>query len=154
MHTVLPLLSRDLLIVTDECIRDGGEDWPKLTWVVDARDENNLVPISTLPIPPVEEFRNRGGRYGSHNLHENRPGPSYRSDTIVFATFFNGGVRAFDTSNPFQPTEIAHFVPENPEGSRAGACQINDVYVDENRICYCVDRSTGGLYILEMEVEI
>lgn len=154
MHTVLPLLSRDLLIVTDECIRDGGEDWPKLTWVVDARDENNLVPISTLPIPPVEEFRNRGGRYGSHNLHENRPGPSYRSDTIVFATFFNGGVRAFDTSNPFQPTEIAHFIPENPEGSRAGACQINDVYVDENRICYCVDRSTGGLYILEMEVEI
>ena len=40
------------------------------------------------------------------------------------------------------------------EGSRAGAAQINDVYVDENRIVYCVDRSTGGLYILEMEVEI
>jgi len=151
-HTALPLLSRDLLICTDECIRNGGEDWPKPTWVVDARLESNLVPIATFPIPSVEEYGRRGGRYGSHNLHENQPGPAFRSDTIVFATFFNGGVRAYDVSDPMQPREIASYVPEPPAGSRAGEVQINDVYVDENQIVYAVDRFTGGLYCLEADI--
>lgn len=72
-HTVLPLFGPNLLIVSDECTKDDGADWPKLTWVVDNRDETNPVPISTLPLPPVEVFGKRGGRYGSHNLHENPP---------------------------------------------------------------------------------
>lgn len=148
-HTALPILDRDLIIVADESTREGGQDWPKLTWVLDNRDERNPVSIATFPLPDVEEFRNRGGRYGSHNLHENRPGPSFRSDTIVFATFFNGGVRVFDISNPYRPEEIAYFVPEAQEGSRVPATQINDVYVDENGIVYAVERLAGGLHILE-----
>jgi hypothetical protein len=152
-HTVLPLFERGLLIVTDECVRDNGEDWPKLAWVVDARDETNLVPIATLPLPPVEVFGKRGGRFGAHNLHENYPGPlSWRSEQIVIGTFFNGGVRAYDVSNPFQPREVAYFVPGAPPLSRAGAIQINDVYVDERRIVYAVDRFAGGLYVLEMTI--
>ena len=152
-HTVLPLFSRDLLIVSDECTKDDGKDWPKMTWVVDAHDETNLVPISTLPLPSVDSFGKRGGRFGSHNMHENQPVPtSFRSDTIHFCTFFNGGLRAYDTSNPFQPQEIAYFVPGAPKMSPAGAIQINDVWVDENRTIYCVDRFAGGLYILEMNV--
>jgi hypothetical protein len=35
-HTVLPLFERGLLIVSDECVRDDGKDWPKLVRVVDA----------------------------------------------------------------------------------------------------------------------
>jgi hypothetical protein len=151
-HTALPLLSRDLLIVTDECVRDNGLDWPKLTWVVDIRDETNPIPISTFPMPPVEDHGRRGGRYGSHNLHENRPGPAFRSDTIIFATFFNGGVRAYDTSNPFQPKEIASYVPAAPDGAPTGAIQINDVYVDEKAIVYAIDRHIGGLYVLEADI--
>lgn len=150
-HTLLPLFDRDLIVVTDECVRNAGADWPKLTWVVDARDETNLVPISTLPMPDYDSYVNRGGRFGSHNMHENRPGPAFRSSEIIFATFFNAGVRAYDLSNPYQPKEIAYYVPEDPMGSRAGVAQINDVYVDENRIVYTVDRFAGGLYILEMD---
>src|SRR5580698_3196078 len=149
-HTVLPLFSRELLIVADECVMDDGADWPKLTWILDARKETNLVPISTLPMPPLDIYARKGGRFGSHNLHENRPGEtSFRSDTLIFATFFNGGVRAFDTSNPLQPKEVAGFVPPAPAGSRVGAAQINDVFVDENGIVYAVDRFGGGLYVLE-----
>jgi hypothetical protein len=149
-HTVLPLLSRDLLIVSDECVLDGAGDWPKLTWVVDARIETNLVPVSTLPMPPFEVYGHKGGRFGSHNLHENRPGDtSFRSDVLIFATFFNGGLRAFDTTNPLQPKEIASFVPPAPAGTRAKTAQINDVFVDERGLVYTVDRFTGGLYILE-----
>jgi len=149
-HTVLPLLDRDLLVVSDEAITDRGRDWPKLVWIVDARREDNLVPISTLPLPPIETQRQIPGRYGAHNLHENRPGPAFRSSTLVFGTYFNGGVRVHDISDPFQPKEVAHYVPPPPRGSTVGSANINDVYVDENEIVYAVDRFSGGLYVLEL----
>ena len=152
-HTVLPLFDQQLMIVSDEATAVGGADWPKLVWVVDVRDETNPVPIATCPIPPVGEFAGRGGRYGAHNLHENRPVPgSFVSETLIFGTFFNGGVRVFDVSNPFRPEEVAYCVPDAPSGSKAGAIQINDVFVDERRIVYAVDRLIGGLYVLELDV--
>jgi hypothetical protein len=150
-HTVLPLFDRNLLIVSDECVKDDGFDWPKLVWVLDAREETNPVPISTLPAAPHGTFARRGGRFGAHNLHENLPVPtSWRSEQIVIGTFFNAGVRAYDISNPYQPQEVAYFVPAPPPLSRAGAIQLNDVYVDDRRIVYTVDRFVGGLYVLEM----
>ena len=151
-HTVLPLFDRELLLVACESVHDNARDWPKLVWVVDARREENLVPIATLPLPPLEEHAFRGGRFGAHNLHENRPGPSYHSERMVIGAYFNGGVRVHDLANPFQPREIAYFVPDPPPRSKAGAIQINDVYVDENRIVYAVDRFAGGLYVLEMSI--
>jgi len=150
-HTVLPLFDRDLLVVSDECVKDDGFDWPKLVWVVDAREETNPVPISTLPTAPHNVFAHRGGRFGAHNLHENLPVPtSWRSEQMVIGTFFNAGVRAYDIANPYQPQEVAYFVPAAPTLSRAGAIQLNDVYVDDRRTVYTVDRFVGGLYILEM----
>ncbi|HXJ83422.1 MAG TPA: hypothetical protein VMS64_32645 [Candidatus Methylomirabilis sp.] len=152
-HTLLPLLGRGLLIVSDEAVADGGKDWPKLVWVVDVRDETNPVPIATCPLPAVAEFAGRGGRYGAHNLHENRPAPgAWVSETMVVGTFFNGGVRVYDVSDPFRPEEVAYYVPSAPRGSRAGAAQINDVFVDERGIVYAVDRFTGGLYVLELDL--
>ena len=152
-HTVLPLFSRDLLVVSDECVLDDGIDWPKLVWMVDSRNERNLVPISTFPNAPVDAFIKKGGRFGAHNLHENLPIPtSFQSETIVIGTFFNAGVRVFDTSNPFQVEELAYFVPSTPRLSPAGAVQINDVFVDEKQIVYAVDRFTGGLYTLELTI--
>lgn len=152
-HTVLPLFDRGLWIVSDECVQDGGGDWPKLVWVVDARCEANPVPIGTFPMPPVSVFGKRGGRFGAHNLHENLPLPmSFKSDTIIIGTFFNGGVRVFDTTNPYQVEEVAYYVPGTPRLSPAGAIQLNDVYVDERQIVYTVDRFGGGLYILEMNL--
>jgi hypothetical protein len=75
---------------------------------------------------------------------------SFQSDELVFGAFFNAGVRVYDTSNPYQPKEVAHFVPEVPPTARANS--VNDVYVDENRIVYAVDRLKGGLYILELTI--
>ena len=152
-HTLMPLFERGLAIITDECVKDNGEDWPKLTWIVNAQDERNLVPIATMPLPDPEIWCKRGGRFGSHNMHENYPGPcSFRSENLIVATFFNGGLRAFDISNPYQPREAAYFVPGAPKLAPSGAIQINDVWVDERGIVYAVDRFAGGLYILEMNV--
>src|SRR4051812_11538230 len=152
-HTVLPLFERNLWIVSDECVQDNGADWPKLVWMLDARSEANPVPIGTFPAPPVEAFARRGGRFGAHNLHENLPGPaSFRSDHIVIGSWFNAGVRGYDPRDPYRVEEIAYFGPGAPRLSPAGAVQINDVYVDERRIVYAVDRFTGGLYVLEMNI--
>jgi hypothetical protein len=76
---------------------------------------------------------------------------SWFSDQVIVGTFFNAGMRAYDISNPYQPKEIAHFVPPAPNGAPTGAIQLNDVFIDERGIVYAVDRHVGGLYILEMD---
>jgi hypothetical protein len=152
-HTVLPLFDRGLLLVTDECVQKDGADWPKLVWLIDARDETNLVSIGTLPVSGVKPLLHGGGRCGAHNLHENPPARGvWRSEDIVLGTFFNAGVRAYDIRDPFAPKEVASFVPPAPEGSPVGAAQVNDVLVDDRGIVFAVDRHSGGLYCLEMEL--
>ena len=100
----------------------------------------------------MKEFARRGnGRFGAHNLHENRPGHWFSEDVVV-GTFFNGGLRAFDVRDPFQPKEVAWFVPPAPKNSPAKSIQINDVLIDERRVVYAVDRIIGGVYILEMKL--
>lgn len=151
-HTVLPLLSRNLLAISDETVHDHAADYPKLVWFADASHEDSPLIISSAPMPPVADYASRGGRFGAHNLHENEPFDwSWRSEEIVFGSFFNAGVRAFDTRDPFQPREVAAFVPPAPPGSPAGAIQINDVYVAADGVVYAVDRGGGGLYILQYE---
>jgi hypothetical protein len=71
---------------------------------------------------------------------------------VVVGTFFNGGVRAFDVSDPFRPQEVAYHVPPPPPKSTRGAIQLNDVFVDERGIVYSVDRFTGGLYTFELKL--
>jgi hypothetical protein len=151
-HTVLPLFERNLLVMTDESTGDNAVDWPKLIWILDNRNESNPIPISTCPLPNPDDYKDRGGRFGAHNIHENTPGPnSWKSEQIVIGTFFNGGLRAYDLSNPYQPREVATFVPPAPRMTKMNSIQLNDVFVDEREIVYTVDRFSGGLYILEMD---
>lgn len=151
-HTVLPLFSKNLLAITDESVHDHAADFPKLLWFADMSHETAPLIISNAPLPPVAEFAARGGRFGAHNLHENEPFTwSWQSEDIVFGSFFNAGVRAYDVRNPFQPVQVAAFVPEAPEWSAAGTAQINDVYVSADGIVYAVDRCGGGLYLLQFE---
>ena len=151
-HTVLPLPRSNLLAISDESVHDAAADYPKLVWFADVSHETSPLIISSAPMPPVAEFAHRGGRFGAHNLHENEPFAwSWQDEDIVFGSFFNAGVRAYDVRNPFQPAEVAAFVPPAPPGSRTGAAQINDVYVAADGIVYAVDRGGGGLYLLQFE---
>jgi hypothetical protein len=148
-HTVLPLFDRGLLVVADEATGDEGTDWPKLLWMVDAREETNPIIISTMPNPDnFEELHRVGGRIGAHNIHENdpEPGSAILKNTVV-AAWFSAGLRIYDISNPFRPEEIAAFLPETPEGQRG--CRISDCFVDDRGIVYAADRARGGIYVLE-----
>jgi hypothetical protein len=150
-HTALPLRRRGLVVVTDEATADYGQEGTKLMWMVDARVEERPVSIGTFPVPEGD-FLSRGGAFGPHNIHENRPG-SYQDDTLIYATYWNAGLRIFDTTNPYRPEEIAYYVPpkpsQQPGGRERPAVQINDVFVDASGLIYCTDRYNGGLYVLE-----
>ena len=144
-HTCLPLPDRNLVVVTDEAVTDGCEDDRHMVRVVDVSDETRPFVRALCPVPEGD-FCERGLRFGAHCLHENRPG-SYRSQQIVFATYFNAGVRVYDLADPDHPAEIAHWIPECPPGQ--AAAQINDLFVAADHRVYATDRVNGGVYILE-----
>ena len=143
-HTALPLGDRKLLAVTDEAIEPDCEGARKDIHLVDISDEKAPREVSRFPVP-AGDYCSRGLRFGPHNLHENRPG-TFWSDRIVVATYFNAGLRVYDTSDPLRPAEIAFYVPEPPAGQQA--IQFNDVLVGADGLIFVTDRIRGGLYIL------
>ncbi|MEE3660445.1 LVIVD repeat-containing protein [Brenneria sp. g21c3] len=152
-HTALPLPDRDLLIVLDEAVLDNQEDGEKLIWVFDIREPSNPVSIATFPQPAETDYVKKGAHFGPHNLHENRPG-SFISSTLIFATYQNAGVRAYDISNPYRPKETGALVPAAPQSmvdkrpGRPKVIQSCDVFVDAEGIIYSTDYN-AGLSIIE-----
>jgi hypothetical protein len=152
-HNCLPLPDRDLLVVADEAVLDHQEDGLKLIWVFDVREPANPVSIATLPTPDDADYKARGGHFGPHNIHENRPG-SFVSDRLIFATYQNAGVRVFDIGDPYRPVEVGALVPPPPalladhRPGRARVIQSADVFVDAGGLVYCTDYN-AGLYIME-----
>ncbi|HKI56236.1 MAG TPA: hypothetical protein VKB31_03725 [Trueperaceae bacterium] len=147
-HTTMPLPERGLLVVTDEATATPDRESPKLVRLFDIRDEANPVQLSTLP-EPQGPVRTHGPRFGPHNLHENRPG-AFASDQLVFVTYFSGGLRAYDISDPHAPREVAaHVPPSTPDG---GHPQTNDVYVEPDGLVFTTDRGGAGIEILQYEV--
>lgn len=164
-HTAVPLTdrvpaahggTRDYVIVADEAIADNCADQVKYTWVVDVREKTNPVTISTLPTPTERDYCHEGGHFGPHNLHENRPG-AFQSSELIFATYQNAGVRAFDIRNPYAPREVASFVPDgsidhwvDTRPGRPHVVHSADVYVNPEGLMYLTDFNMG-LHILELK---
>ena len=152
-HTSLPLPDRELVIVADEAIADHCADQIKYTWVVDVRAPANPVTIATFPTPAEDDYCAKGGHFGPHNLHENRPG-SFQSSELIFATYQNAGVRVFDVRDAFQPRQVTYYVPPapakmyDPRPESAQQIQTCDVFVDRQGLLYVTDYN-AGLYILE-----
>jgi hypothetical protein len=154
-HNCLPLPDRNLLVVLDEAVLDHQEDGLKLIWVFDNRARENPVSISSFPTPAEADYKAKRGHFGPHNIHENRPG-SFVSSQLIFATYQNAGIRAFDISNPFTPKEVGALVPPQParladtRPNRARVIQSADVFVDAKGLIYATDYN-AGLYVLEFE---
>jgi hypothetical protein len=89
-------------------------------------------------------------------VHENRPG-SFQSSELIFATYQNAGIRAYDIRDQFRPKEVGGFVPPtppvrwvDPRPNRPRVLHSADVYVDKNGLCYATDFNVG-LYIVQYE---
>lgn len=156
-HTAFPVLGmelkaadgrmvkRDFVVVTNEALADGCGVAQQKVWIVDVTDEVKPKVASTWALDPRDgDYCARPGRIGAHSSHENFTPIYYRR--IMFIAHFNAGVRAIDIRDPYQPREIAYYVPD----SFGRTVTTNNVEVDDRGYIYMVDRHGLGLHVLQL----
>lgn len=147
-HTALrvpfPIDGREIALVIDEQHAQERGQPPAFMWVFDVSDLSRITPLSTFHVSELDSpwCRSPGARFGAHQFQE------HMRTTLVYATWFCGGLRVVDIADPFLPKETAFFIPEPGKG--ATVPMSNDVDVDERGLIYLLDR-INGMDILEME---
>jgi len=98
---------------------------------------DEIKPLSIFQVSEMESpwIREPNSRFGAHQFHERMKG------TLVYCTWFSGGVRIVDVGDPLAPQEVGSFVPESVNGQPAP--QANDVNVDDRGLIHIVDRNAG-----------
>ncbi|MDU8944752.1 LVIVD repeat-containing protein [Ovoidimarina sediminis] len=143
-HTVMPLereiAGRRYAVAIDEEHDHKPGRLHGFLWVIDVTDLGSMEPIAAWDLseracPWVGE---PGARFGAHQFREKL------DSTLVYATWFAGGLRVLDLADPHLPVEVAHWMPDDGR-----IPQSNDVDVDEQGLIYVLDR-VRGLDILEM----
>lgn len=173
-HTTLPVLDvpspedapfplggrRDIVVIVNEATaNECTEGAHQQVFLADITDEATPQVISNYRVPETDgDFCARGGRFGAHSCNENMTPIYYRK--VVFVAYFNAGVRAVDIRDPFNPTEVGHYIPETTESTDPRcitvngqerckiAIQTNNVEVDNRGFVYIVDRANTGMHIL------
>ena len=80
-------------------------------------------------------YSRKGGRFGAHQFHEKPIG------TLIFSTWFSGGLRVIDVAQPLNPQEVGFFIPTPVDGQATP--QSNDVFVSDGGVVFLLDRVTG-----------
>ena len=146
-HTILPLDQtiggRRIAVAVDEEHSHTPGRLHGFMWVFDVTDYGDIRPLSIFDVSEMDSpwSRTAGGRFGAHQFREKMDG------TLVYLTWFAGGLRVVDVADPSLPVEVAHFIPE-PSGGFPSP-QSNDVDVDGRGLIYLIDRNSG-FDILEM----
>jgi hypothetical protein len=145
-HTVMPLEQRidgkRFAIAIDEEHAHQPGRLHGFIWIMDVTDLNNMEPIAAWDLSEraCPWVGDPGARFGGHQFREKL------DSTLVYATWFAGGLRVLDLANPYAPKEVAHYMVPGPDGTPP---QSNDVDVDDTGLIYLLDRN-HGLDILEM----
>lgn len=169
-HTVFPVpgmdiagsaAKRDFVVITNEALSEGCGEARQKVWMVDVTGESRPVSVADWTVDETSgNFCARGGRFGAHSSHESFTPIYYRR--IMFIAHFNAGVRAVDIRDPYHPKEIAYYIPVIIDKSDRRcakavhdprcrlAAHTNNVEVDDRGYIYIVDRSGGGMHILEL----
>jgi hypothetical protein len=146
-HTILPAAQRIggrriAVGIDEEHDHVRGQPHAHL-WVFDVSNLPEIKPLSTFHVGENDSPWSRAqGRFGAHQFQE------HIDDTLVFATWFSGGLRVIDIKDPEAPEEVGWFIPE-PVGGNASP-QSNDVDVDDQGLIYVLDRNRG-FDILELK---
>ena len=162
IHTFLPLPRRQIALINDEAIRENGDENLNLAGIVDIGNETKLRLISLFPLPQpppessLENFYQKGGRFGPHNQHHfNHQACLEDRDDVAYLTYFSAGLRVYDIRDARAPREIAYFVPPDPQ-TRIGTkpstlvAQTEDVIVDRRGCIYISDKNLG-IYVLRLK---
>jgi hypothetical protein len=148
-HTFMKLpkqiAGRDIAIAIDEedhahnaeeMARRRGRPHGSL-WTFDITDPAKIEPLAMFEVSELDSPWSRAapGRFGAHQFQE------HMRDTLVYCTWFAGGLRIVDVADPSAPQEVGHFIPDPAAGKVAP--QSNDVDVDDNGLVDLVDRYAG-----------
>jgi hypothetical protein len=174
-HTAFPVLGvelpefkkdklgyiRDFMVITPESVANECQEARHFILIADITTESKPFGISNWILPEASgNFCGKGGRFGAHSSHESFTPIYYKR--IMFFAYFNAGVRALDIRDPFNPREIAYYIPAVTEktdqrcvgrGADATckvAIQTNNVEVDDRGFIFIVDRANTGMHILEL----
>jgi hypothetical protein len=174
-HTTYPLLGmelpefvkngaqakHDFLVVAGETTDNECHAPRQLIRIFDITTESRPLGVSTWTVPEASGgFCGRGGRFGTHSTNENMTPIYYKR--VVFVAHFNAGLRALDVRDPYNPKEIAYYIPaindktdqrcvgQGADQKCKTAIQTNNVEVDDRGYIYIVDRANTGMHILEL----
>jgi len=157
---------RDIVFVTSEATANYCAGQVRhLSFTVDATDEGRPQSIATYQVSAARgRFCDRGGRFGPHATNEEFGPPFYQK--LVFTSQFNAGVRVTDVRDPYNPKEVASFIPAvnastdlrcGPFQGNPNKCvqvvQTNNVATDDRGFVYIVDRANTGMHVLRLTGE-
>jgi hypothetical protein len=167
--------TRDIMVVTSEATADGVNgrcnEAPHPAFIEDITIENSMnsppgvrvehdpyqgpMMLSTMWIDPRFGARyargnycTRGARFGVHSSEENFNNPLYGKLTVL--AYFNGGVRVWDIREPYNPMQVAFYVPEANANTAPAGYMSNNAEVDNRGNIYIVDRNGAGMDILQL----
>ncbi|HEX2227240.1 MAG TPA: RNA polymerase subunit sigma-70 [Candidatus Binatia bacterium] len=143
-HTFLrvphPIVGRRIAVSTEEERARRGSDAgkphaPLRTWDVSDPSAPKLLysyylPESATPYPAANV------RFGTHQLRE-----KVDEDNLLYVTWFAGGLRIIDISDPTKPQERGYFIPKPADGLRAPL--TNDVFKDNRGLLWVTDKERG-----------
>ena len=176
-HTFLPIIGTHFAVGThegerffcqsDEMLGESGAQPLNTIVTIDISDPKDPTLVAAFPYPEVPEdfpFTNFNfcglkypGPFGPHNLHEpmtNKPWTENRVDR-VYNCYFHAGMRVYDYSDPYNPKEIAYFIPPDPEktlyevdtpGPLLGSAE--DCVVDDRGYIF-MNTTHDGMYVLK-----
>ena len=134
----------------------------QIVYIVDITDPAHPIPVSNWFVPEESgNFCERGGRFGAHAMQWNLKEDIYRN-RIIWVSYFNAGVRGVDIRDPYNPKEVAFYIPAVTENTTERcvtvaevetckiAIQTNNVDVDDRGFVYIFDRANTGMHILDV----
>jgi hypothetical protein len=143
---------RQVLVVSEEALTRGCQESRPQIYLFDATDEKEPRQVATFKVPEGD-FCGRGGRFGPHQFAETKDGEVI-GGSLLYVAYFNAGLRIVDISDPFEPREVGHYIPDRVkrkgQGTEAGqVIQTNDVDLDSRGLIYITDRAGAGLHVLQ-----
>jgi len=167
--------TRDIMVLTSEATTDGQNARcpaaPHPAFLVDITIENSMTTppgtkvehdpyhgpmvLSTMWVDPRfgeryprGNYCARGARFGVHSDEENFANPMYGKLTAL--AYFNAGLRVWDIREPYNPVQVAFYVPEANANTDPAGYMTNNVEIDNRGLIYIVDRNGAGMDILQL----
>ena len=151
-HTAAPVVvdpgkHPTLVVLTDEIIACP----PGYGRIVDVSDLSNPQVIAALRIPHVtDHFDAATGKFAcpSNGGYIHHPWFDARSPGLLYTAWIEQGLRVWDISNPFLPTEVGYYLSPRYPG-RFPNRQVREAYQDrDTALIYMTDANGAGVTVL------